>query len=438
MDSPILAAPRIRAVTLRLFDARRRELVPFAPIGRGPVGLYVCGVTPYDTGHLGHAFTYVSFDVLHRYLEYLGHAVVYVQNLTDVDDDMLRRARETGEDYLALGNRNVTTFLTEMAALNWLPPDHFPRATQHIPQMVELIGRLLERGHAYAADGHVYFSVESWPTYGELSGLSPDEMLPIALERGSRPEMPGRRAPLDFVLWQPSLSDEPAWDSPWGAGRPGWHIECTAMSTANLGNRFELHGGGGDLIFPHHESEIAQSEAATGERPFVAWWMHTGMLYFGGEKMSKSLGNLVLVRDLLASYSGDAVRHYLLSHHYRREVEFRAADLEAAAVEAPRLRQACLVAEQIEPFATAAADPASLGPIVRGHRERFLAAMDDDLDTPAALDELHALAAVALEADQSALQAEAGWMVRELGARILGLRLATVPSLREVGEAVPT
>jgi L-cysteine:1D-myo-inositol 2-amino-2-deoxy-alpha-D-glucopyranoside ligase len=425
-------------VTLRLFDARRGELVPFRPIGRGPVGLYVCGVTPYDTGHLGHAFTYLAFDVLHRYLEYLGHRVVYVQNLTDVDDDMLRRARETGEDYLELGNRHVTTFLTEMAALNWLPPDQFPRATRHIPQMLDLIARLVSRGHAYPADGHVYFSIASWPSYGELSKLSRDEMLPIALERGNRPELPGRRDRLDFVLWQPSLPDEPAWDSPWGPGRPGWHIECSAMSTAYLGDQFEIHGGGGDLAFPHHESEIAQSEGATGKRPFVAWWMHAGMLRFADEKMSKSLGNLVLVRDLLRSYSGDAIRLYLVSHQYRRELEFRQADLEAAVVDASRLRMACLVAEQIEPLAPAAADPATLSDAVRGHRERFLAAMDNDLDTPAAVPELLALAALALEADDPGLQAEAGWMVRELGARILGLRLATVPSLREAGEAVPT
>jgi L-cysteine:1D-myo-inositol 2-amino-2-deoxy-alpha-D-glucopyranoside ligase len=425
-------------VTLRLFDARRGELVPFTPIGPGPVGLYVCGVTPYDTGHLGHAFTYLSFDVLHRYLEYLGHRVVYVQNLTDVDDDMLRRSRESGEDYLELGNRHVTTFLTEMAALNWLPPDHFPRATQHIPQMLEMIERLVANGHAYAADGHVYFSVASWPTYGELSKLSPEEMLPLALERGSRPEMPGRRDPLDFVLWQPSLPDEPAWDSPWGPGRPGWHIECSAMSSAYLGNQFEIHGGGADLAFPHHESEIAQSEAATGQRPFVEWWMHVGMLRYEDEKMSKSLGNLVLVRDLLSSYSGDAIRLYLVSHHYRDELTFHPADLEASAVTAARLRMACLVAERIEPLAPAAADPATLTPVVREHRERFLAAMDDDLDTPAAVAELLALASLALEAEDPRQQAEAGWMVRELGARILGLRLATVPSLREAGEAVPS
>ena len=425
-------------MTLRLFDARRGELVPFNPIGPGPVGLYVCGVTPYDTGHLGHAFTYLSFDVLHRYLEYLGHHVVYVQNLTDVDDDMLRRSRESGEDYLELGNRHVTTFLTEMAALNWLPPDHFPRATQHIPQMLEMIERLVANSHAYAAEGHVYFSVASWPTYGELSKLSPEEMLPLALERGSRPEMPGRRDPLDFVLWQPSLPDEPAWDSPWGPGRPGWHIECSAMSSAYLGTQFEIHGGGADLAFPHHESEIAQSEAATGRRPFVEWWMHAGMLRYEDEKMSKSLGNLVLVRDLLSSYSGDAIRLYLVSHHYRDELTFHPADLEASAVTAARLRMACLVAERIEPLAPAAADPATLTPVVREHRERFLAAMDDDLDTPAAVAELLALASLALEADDPGQQAEAGWLVRELGARILGLRLATVPSLREAGEAVPS
>jgi L-cysteine:1D-myo-inositol 2-amino-2-deoxy-alpha-D-glucopyranoside ligase len=422
-------------VTLRLFDARRGELVPFAPIGPGPVGLYVCGVTPYDTGHLGHAFTYLSFDVLHRYLVFLGHEVVYVQNLTDVDDDMLRRARESGEDYLELGNRHVTTFLTEMAALNWLPPDHFPRATQHVPQMIDLIGRLVANGHAYAAEGHVYFSVASWPTYGELSKLSPAEMLPLALERGSKPEMPGRRDPLDFVLWQPSLPDEPAWKSPWGAGRPGWHIECSAMSTAYLGNHFEIHGGGGDLVFPHHESEIAQSEAATGQRPFVEWWMHAGMLHYQDEKMSKSLGNLVLVRDLLRTFSGDAIRLYLVSHDYRAELAYNQADLEAAAVDAARLRTAGLVAG---PRDRGDADPGSLSPAVRDHRDRFLQAMDNDLDTPSAMPHLMALATLALEAASPAEREEASRVVHELAAGILGLRLAAAAVLPEMDEAVGT
>jgi L-cysteine:1D-myo-inositol 2-amino-2-deoxy-alpha-D-glucopyranoside ligase len=419
-------------VTLRLFDARRGELVPFAPIGPGPVGLYVCGVTPYDTGHLGHAFTYLSFDVLLRYLRFLGHEVVYVQNLTDVDDDMLRRARESGEDYLELGNRHVTTFLTEMAALNWLPPDVFPRATRHIPQMVAMIERLVAGGHAYPAEGHVYFNVASCLTYGELSKLSRAEMLPLAIERGSLPEMPGRRDPLDFVLWQPSLADEPAWQSPWGPGRPGWHIECSAMSSAYLGNHFEIHGGGADLAFPHHESEIAQSEAASGERPFVEWWMHAGMLRHEGEKMSKSLGNLVLIRDLLRTFSGDAIRLYLVSHHYRAELSYSQPDLEAAAVAAARLRAAGLVADG------GGADPASLSPTVRQHRDRFLAAIDIDLDTPTAMPELMALASLAIEAPTLALREEASRVVQELGAGILGLQLAAASSVPEMDEAVGT
>jgi L-cysteine:1D-myo-inositol 2-amino-2-deoxy-alpha-D-glucopyranoside ligase len=412
-------------VSLRLFDVRRGATSSFEPIGERPVGLYVCGVTPYDTGHLGHAFTYVTFDVLNRYLRYQGHRVTYVQNLTDVDDDLLRKAREVGEDYLVLGNRHVTTFLTEMAALNWLPPEHYPRATEHIGPMQELIGRLLERGHAYAADGHVYFEIASWPSFGELSGLPLEAMLPIANERGNVPEMPGKRDPLDFVLWQPSRTDEPSWPSPWGPGRPGWHIECSAMSTAYLGPSFEIHGGGGDLVFPHHEAEIAQSEGATGARPFVRWWMHTGMLRYQGEKMSKSLGNLVLVRDLLRSYPGDAIRHYLVSHHYREEVDFSETDLETSTGHCGSLRRACWLAEELEPLAPARADPASLYPAVALHRQRFLDAMDDDLDTPAALPELHALAGLCLTTDDRELAAQAGWMVRELGARILGLRLAT-------------
>ena len=408
--------------------------MPFVPIGPGPVGLYVCGVTPYDTGHLGHAFTYLSFDVVRRYLEFLGHRVTYVQNVTDVDDDMLKRARESGEDYLELGNRHLTTFLTEMTALNWLPPDQLPRATEHIPQMLAQIEQLVANRHAYAAEGHVYFSVDSCPTYGELSKLSRDEMLPVALERGSRPEMPGRRDPLDFVLWQPSLPDEPSWDSPWGAGRPGWHIECSAMGIAYLGSHFEIHGGGRDLAFPHHESEIAQAEAATGQRPFVDWWMHAGMLRYQGEKMSKSLGNLVLVRDLLRSFSGDAIRLYLISHHYRSEVTYLQADLEAAAVSAARLRMASQEADE------AAADPSALDPSVRQHRDRFLEAMDNDVDTPSAVPELLTLAELALgEGAEAGVRTDAGRMVLELGTRILGLRLANAPVPQpELGEAVGT
>ena len=416
-------------MTLRLHDARRGGIHPFQPTGdRRTVGMYVCGVTPYDTGHLGHAFTYVSFDVLHRYLEYLGHDVEYVQNLTDVDDDMLRKARETGEDYLALGNRNVTTFLTEMDALNWLPPDHYPRATQHIAPMVAMIGQLLATGVAYAAEGNVYFEVGAWPRFGELSKLPAAEMLPIANERGNDPEMPGKRNPLDFVLWQRSLPDEPAWDAPWGPGRPGWHIECSAMATEYLGTRFEIHGGGGDLIFPHHECELVQAEAATGVTPWVAHWTHAGMLRYEGEKMSKSLRNLVLVRDLLRTYPGDAIRHYLVSHHYRSVVDYTESDLAASAGAAARLRAASVRAELLAPADPARAEAHALSPTVGALRARFLEAMDDDLDTPRAMPALDELAALALSADSDAIAAEAGWMVRELGSRILGLRLASAPA----------
>jgi L-cysteine:1D-myo-inositol 2-amino-2-deoxy-alpha-D-glucopyranoside ligase len=415
-------------VTLRLHDARRGSLHAFQPVeDRSTVGMYVCGVTPYDTGHLGHAFTYVSFDVLHRYLEYLGHEVTYVQNLTDVDDDMLRKARETGEDYLALGNRNVTTFLTEMDALNWLRPDHYPRATEHIAPMVTMIARLLDAGLAYAADGNVFFGAAAWPSFGQLSKVPAAEMLPIANERGNDPDMPGKRDPLDFVLWQRSLPDEPAWDAPWGPGRPGWHIECSAMATDYLGPRFEIHGGGGDLLFPHHECELAQAEAATGVSPWVAHWTHAGMLRYEGAKMSKSLGNLVLVRDLLRTYPGDAIRHYLVSRHYRAEIDYTEADLAASADAAARLRAACLRAEELSPAEPARADAALLSPAVAGLRARFLEAMDDDLDTPRAMPALVDLAGLALTAESDGVAAEAGWMVRELAGRVLGLRLASAP-----------
>jgi L-cysteine:1D-myo-inositol 2-amino-2-deoxy-alpha-D-glucopyranoside ligase len=294
--------------------------------------------------------------------------------------------------------------------------------------MRDLIARLVASGHAYVAEGHVYFSIASWPTYGELSKLSRAEMLPLALERGSKPEMPGRRDPLDFVLWQPSLADEPAWDSPWGAGRPGWHVECSAMSSAYLGDHFEIHGGGADLAYPHHESEIAQSEADSGQRPFVEWWVHAGMLRHDGEKMSKSLGNLVLVRDLLRSYTGDAIRLYLVGHHYRDELSYRPEELEAAADRAARLRLASIAGEGAD-------GTGAPGPRVMALRDAFLAAMDDDLDMPRAMTRLHELADLALDRAHPE-RAAAGAAVRELGTRIVGLRLAAVSAEPQPGEAV--
>jgi L-cysteine:1D-myo-inositol 2-amino-2-deoxy-alpha-D-glucopyranoside ligase len=289
-----------------------------------------------------------------------------------------------------------------------------------------MIGRLVDRGLAYAAQGNVYFSIDAWSDYGQVSHLSRNEMLPIANERGNVPDMPGKRDPLDFVLWQRSLEDEPSWPSPWGSGRPGWHIECSAMATAYLGDRFEVHGGGADLAFPHHESELAQTEGATGVSPWVAHWTHAGMLRYQGEKMSKSLGNLVLVRDLLRTYPGDAIRHYLVSHHYRSEVDFTDADLARSADAVARLRGACLRAEELAPASPAAVADRDLLPAVRQHRDRFLAAMDDDLDTPTALAELEKLGELARSV-QVDVAGQAGWMVRDLGNRILGLRLAVDP-----------
>jgi L-cysteine:1D-myo-inositol 2-amino-2-deoxy-alpha-D-glucopyranoside ligase len=268
-----------------------------------------------------------------------------------------------------------------------------------------------------------------------VSHLSRAEMLPIANERGNVPDMPGKRDPLDFVLWQRSLPDEPAWESPWGGGRPGWHIECSAMSMTYLGTQFEIHGGGGDLLFPHHESERAQSEGATGDRPFVSWWTHAGMLSHDGDKMSKSIGNLVLVRDLLKTYSGDAIRLYLVSQHYRSEVHFAEDALVRSSDAAARLRAASVRAEELAPAEPARAGDVELDTRVRELRDRFLAAMDDDLDTPRAMAELDALAELALASRDAGLAMQAGWMVRELGARILGLRLAGVPALQATAAA---
>ena len=298
--------PLARRLQLRLYDTRRAAVVPLEPLGSGPIGLYVCGITPYDTTHLGHAFTYLVFDVLQRYLAYHGREVTYVQNLTDVDDDILRRARELNEDYLALGTRHADRFLADMTALNWLVPAVLPRATEHIPQMQAMIERLLANGRAYRADGYVYLAAAADPSWGSLSHVPVAEQLALANERGNRADLPGKRDPIDPVLWQPSAPDEPAWDSPWGPGRPGWHIECSAMSVTHLGPRFEIHGGGVDLAFPHHESERLQSEGATGRSPVVGHWMHTGMVHYDDAKMSKSLGNLVMVRDLLRDWSADA------------------------------------------------------------------------------------------------------------------------------------
>jgi L-cysteine:1D-myo-inositol 2-amino-2-deoxy-alpha-D-glucopyranoside ligase len=302
------------APLIRLYDTESRRV---EEVTEPDIGLYVCGVTPYDTSHLGHAFTYTVFDVLIRFLRFCGRRVTYVQNVTDIDDDVLLRANKLGEDWKALGDREYASFREQMSALGNLDPDVAPRATEHIPEMQAIVEGLVAKGCAYESGGSVYFEVAKDANFPRLYREPYQALLAIANERGNFPADPNKRDPLDFILWQAQKPGEPAWESPWGPGRPGWHIECSAMSMKYLGETVTLHGGGDDLIFPHHDAEIAQSENYTG-RPFVRHWMHTGMVYCGEHKMSKSLGNMVFVGDLLQRYSADALRLHLLSHPYRR------------------------------------------------------------------------------------------------------------------------
>lgn len=292
--------------------------------------MYVCGITPYDTTHLGHAFTYVFFDALIRYFRFKGYSVEYTQNVTDIDDDILKRAKQEGKDWQKLGDFWTKKFLHDLNALHVIPPTHYVKATESIETIIAIIIELEKTGHAYEQKGNVYFRVKSFKDYGKLSKLSEHQMMQLLRERGGNPEDPLKEDPLDFLLWQKSKKDEPFWKSPWGKGRPGWHIECSSMIYDYLGEQIDIHGGGRDLIFPHHESEIAQSESFTGKKPFVGTWMHTAMLMYEGEKMSKSLRNLVMVSELLKKYSANAVRYVLLSHHYRKPWEFEMTELDDA------------------------------------------------------------------------------------------------------------
>jgi L-cysteine:1D-myo-inositol 2-amino-2-deoxy-alpha-D-glucopyranoside ligase len=360
-----------------------------------PVGIYVCGITPYDTTHLGHAFTYVTFDVLVRSLRAAGRSVRYVQNVTDVDDDIIRRARELGTTWDRLAADETALYEADMAALNVHAPDVFPRASQTIPKIIALVSKLEAQGHAYARDGNVYFRIGSIADYGRLSRLSRDAMIELSAERGGDPNDARKQDPLDFVLWQRSAEGEPRWPSPWGDGRPGWHIECSAMALEHLGEQLDIHGGGADLVFPHHESEIAQSEAATGVRPFSKIWAHVGMLRYQGEKMSKSLRNLVLVRDLLMRYDADSIRVLLLRHHYREPWEYTEDQLKDAAAWTDGLRRARQSSSQ-------AAGSKNMAAVQQ--------ALEDDLDTPRALELV----------EQAVKNGDPDWPE---AARLLGLRL---------------
>lgn len=396
---------------MKLYNTQSRELEQFDPDGK-TVRMYVCGITPYDTTHLGHAATYCTFDVLVRYLEYKGATVLYAENVTDIDDDTIREAPKRGTDWKTLGNRWTAHFMRDMIALNVRPPDYYPRATETIPGIIEFDKKLIEKGFAYESQGSVYFHVDSFPKFGQLSHIPRDEMLTVANERGNFPDDPKKRDPLDFVLWQAQQPGEPAWDSPWGPGRPGWHIECSAMNFKTFGPTIDIHGGGADLIFPHHECEIAQTVNFTGEDYFAKIWMHAAMVRYEGEKMSKSLGNLVMVDKLLGSYSSDAVRLYLAKHHYRETWEFTFGDLDASLAQCTQLKQAVQA-------------PGGDGrPMdVSYARDNFHAALDNDLDSPASVAVLCRLAADILDhADAHHDVSEAQTWFRR-AASILGLRL---------------
>jgi L-cysteine:1D-myo-inositol 2-amino-2-deoxy-alpha-D-glucopyranoside ligase len=361
---------------MRLYDTASREVIPFHP---GPtVTLYTCGITPYDSAHLGHAATYLAYDVLQRRLRDRGHRTQCVRNVTDVDDDILRKARELGVHYLDLAAEEMARFDDDMRALGLTPAFSEPRATSAIPDILGFIGMVLESGHAYQAGGAVYFDVSSFPRFGQLSHLDRPTMLQLAAERGGNPDDPHKRDPLDFVLWQPSAPDEPAWESLWGPGRPGWHIECSALAMRELGETIDLHGGGSDLIFPHHECEAAQSEAATGAR-FVRHWMHAGMVRYQGSKMSKSLGNLVFVHDLLKEWEGQAIRLAVVAHHYRESWEWSDGAMPAAAARLARWRSAA------DGTGGEPAGAGGGGPAAEAVLDEVRAALDDDLNTPAAL-----------------------------------------------------
>jgi L-cysteine:1D-myo-inositol 2-amino-2-deoxy-alpha-D-glucopyranoside ligase len=363
---------------MRLWCTARREIVPFQP---GPVvTMYTCGITPYDATHLGHAAVYVAYDVLQRRLRDLGHETRCVRNITDVDDSILGKARELGVHYLDLAAAETARFDDDMAALGMLEPWSEPRATSAIADIRGFIGMVLDQGHAYQAGGAVYFDVSSFPAFGTVSGYSREQMLEYAAERGGNVDDPNKHDPLDFVLWQPSLPDEPAWESLWGTGRPGWHIECSALALRELGTTIDLHGGGADLIFPHHECERAQSEAATGE-PFVRHWMHQAMVRMDGEKMSKSLGNLVFVSELRKQWDAMAIRLMIVENHYRHEWEWDDTRMPRAA-------------ERLERWRAAGHGDGAL--------EEVRARLDDDLDSPAAIVAIDAAVAEGKGVDRAA------------------------------------
>ncbi len=394
---------------MKIYNTLSRRKEGFKPQLEGEVKMYVCGVTPYSDAHIGHAMSYINFDVIRRYLAYKGHKVSYVQNITDIDDKIINRAISKGVSTSELAGEYIDSFKRDMEALNVLPPDITPRATEEIDKILEVVEGLLDKGYAYESGGSVYFRVRRMADYGRLSRRDLDQM-----KAGARIE-PGeeKEDPMDFVLWKASKPGEPFWESPWGSGRPGWHIECSAMSMKYLGDTLDIHGGGQDLIFPHHENEIAQSQCFTG-KPFVRYWIHNGLLQLGEEKMSKSLGNLITIKEALDKYSADAIRLFVLNSHYRSPLKFSEEALRAAEGGAERLTR---VAKRDIIKAEETID-------IDSYRRRFTEAMDDDFNTPQALGALFDLGR---EVNQAAGEGKgfkkAKELLNKLAGDILGLRL---------------
>lgn len=358
---------------MKIYNSLSRKLEEFKTLKNKKVTIYVCGITPYDTTHLGHAFTYISFDTLIRYLKFKGFEVIYTQNVTDINDrdkDILERARQQNTPWQKLADFWTKKFLEDMKALNWVTPTYYLKASEQIPAMTHLIQKLLDNKLAYLVNGSVYLDISKFPNYGKLSGFDKTNMLKVAKDFEEDLDNSDKIDPLDITLWRTSTPDQPShipsFSSPFGQGRPGWHIECSAMSTATLGQQIDIHGGGKDLKFPHHEAEIVQSEGATGKVPFAKYWLHTGTVFYQGEKMSKSKGNLVMISDLLKKYSANAIRWLILSHHWSKDWEYKEEDL-AKAQKEEEIIEKVLLTHSVS------------------NNQQFSKIMDNNLDTPKTL-----------------------------------------------------
>ena len=369
-------------MSLKVYNTLTNEKEEFIPLEDKKVRMYVCGPTVYDKCHIGHARCYVSFDVIRRYLEYLGFKVTYVENFTDVDDKIINKSLETGEDPFQIAEKHIAEYFKDMDSLNVKRADIYPKATEHIEDMVIFVKGLVEKGCAYAVDGDVYFSVEKAHNYGKLSGVDTEQM-----RAGARIAVDEKkRDPLDFALWKSAKEGEPKWESPWGEGRPGWHIECSTMSKKHLGDTLDIHGGGQDLIFPHHENEIAQSEAYTGQK-FVQYWLHNGFVTIREEKMSKSLGNFVTIEELRKRYAPETLRYFLVSSHYRKPIDFSEDNIEEAGKACERLLN---TVDLIKTYLEENPEGDNFSPEM--YRKKFEEAMNDDFNTPEALSALFELA----------------------------------------------